>query len=149
MVTISVPAEAFAAIEATFFESPGSQSGRQARPDGKGGLLVVEIRQRRLGAVGEVTKRSVSLASPCSSMSFATLKRPRRSQGSQTMVKVGPRTSVKMSAPSRGIASSLPHLLEQEHALAISAPFERLNASDRERGDRPEQLAQAPERERA
>ena len=37
MVTISVAAEAFAAIEATLPKAPGSQSGREARPDGKGG----------------------------------------------------------------------------------------------------------------
>jgi hypothetical protein len=42
MVTISVTAEAFAAIEATLPKAPGSQSGREARPDGRGGLLVVK-----------------------------------------------------------------------------------------------------------
>ena len=45
----------------------------------------------------------MSLASPCSAMSFATLKRPRRPHGSQTIPSVGPRTSDRVSAPSRGM----------------------------------------------
>jgi hypothetical protein len=75
MVTISVTAEVFAAIEATLPKAPGSQSGREGRPDGKGGWLVVKIRQRaRLLTIGERRQKDRQLGvGACAAMSRWTL----------------------------------------------------------------------------